>query len=114
MLKNKIEKAVNKAFKNLDGLAKDVTFQKKVTSEFDFSLGEIKTTATDSITVRGIVFTESKKVGPSTQNVVSLIVQKLPFGLNGYTDVVIENQTYKFKVAESNDFVDVLEVIKEV
>jgi len=114
MLKTKIEKAVQSAFKSLDSLAKDVTFQKKSSSSFDFALGEITTTATDTFTIKGIVFTEKRKVGSATINVVSLVIQKPPKELNGYTNVTIDGQQYKFTFAESNDFVSVLDIIKEV
>jgi hypothetical protein len=114
MLKAKIEKAVKSAFKNLDSLAKDVTFQKKGSSSFDFALSEITTNTTDSFTVRGIIFTEKRKVGSSTMNIVSLVVQKQPQELNGYTNVIIEGEEYKFTFAESNDFVSVLDIVKGV
>jgi chaperonin GroEL (HSP60 family) len=114
MLKTKIEKAVQKAFKSLDSLAKDVTFQKKNSSSFDFTLGEITATTTDTFTVKGIIFTEKRKVGTATINVVSLVIQKQPQELNGYTNVTIDGEQYKFTFAESNDFVSVLDIIKEV
>jgi hypothetical protein len=114
MISTKIQKAVDKAFNMLDGLAKDVTFQKKGSSEFDFSTSEIKIATTESIVVRGIVFNETRKVGQMTNSVLKVALKKLPFNLNGYTVVVIDNDSYKFIIAESNDFVDIIEVIKEV
>jgi len=114
MLKSKIQKAVNTAFKSLDSLAKDVTFQRKDSSSFDFSLGQITATTTDTFTIKGIIFTEKRRVGSVTNNVVSLVIQKPPKTLNGYTNVTIEGQEYKFTFAESNDFVSVLDIVKEV
>ena len=104
-LRSTILAAVETAFSALGDLVVDVTLNQSDAVNYDFASGQTITTAAESMTIQGILFTEERALNDRHRATNTLILRTADAGnLDAYDSFTVGGRTYALTSYSDNGF----------
>jgi len=110
-----INSNVNKAFNLIKDLAEEVVLNKTVTSDFNFTSGDVKSTVS-AISTKAVI-TDSNKESEkhNVMKKIALLKTQDIGDISAYSSIVLNGNNWQIgPLIKSDNFVTVVEIYKEV
>ena len=116
-LKSTITSSVNNAFNLIGDLGEIITFTNSTIGGYDFSNHSIQGSATQEVTIKGIVSKQYKDITDNPRLLADIVLKSADIDgveLDGYDTIIFRSKQWRINSLTDNGFVVNLTVAREI